>query len=116
MRERANMDTGKRCACFLFLGCMFGVALVAAKVHATGTPAAKAPKLEIGIDRSNMATEWTLSPPAEPKIYPFNGAYNGAGVFAARRVAVFDGIARLQPQWFRDGFGADTAADAQLFV
>lgn len=63
-----------------------------------------------------MGTEWTLSPPAEPNIYPFNGPYNGAGVFEARRVAIFDGIARLHPHWFRDGFGPDTAADAQLFV
>ena len=37
-------------------------------------------KLEIGIDRSNMATEWTLSPPSEPDIDPFNAPYNGAGV------------------------------------
>src|SRR5580704_14254695 len=74
------------------------------------------PKLEIGIDRSNMATEWTISPPGEPNIYPFNGPYNGAGVFEARRLAVFDGIARLHPQWFRDGFGPDTPEGAQLFV
>ncbi|SRR5579872_4917827 len=74
------------------------------------------PKLEIGIDRSNMATEWTISPPGEPNIYPFNGPYNGVGVFEARRVAVFDGIARLHPQWFRDGFGPDRPEGAQLFV
>ena len=73
-------------------------------------------KLEIGIDRSNMSTEWTLSPPAEPNIYPFNGPYNGAGVFEARRVAVFDGVARFHPQWFRDGFGPDSPQGAQLFV
>jgi hypothetical protein len=35
--------------------------------------AGAAPKLEIGVDRSNMSTEWTLSPPAEPNVYPFNG-------------------------------------------
>jgi len=74
------------------------------------------PKLEIGIDRSNMSTEWTLSPPAEPNIYPFNGSYNGTGVFEARRVAVFDGVAKFDPQWFRDGFGPDSPQGAQLFV
>jgi O-glycosyl hydrolase len=74
------------------------------------------PKVEIGIDRSNKATEWTISPPGEPNIYPFNGPYNGAGVFEARRVAVFDGIARLHPQWFRDGFGPDTPEGVQSFV
>ena len=78
--------------------------------------AGAAPKLEIGVDRSNMSTEWTLSPPAEPNVYPFNGPYNGAGVFEARRKAVFDGVAKLHPQWFRDGFGADTPEGAQLFV
>lgn len=72
--------------------------------------------VQIGIDRSNMSTEWSLGPPAEPKAYPFDGAYNAPGVFEARRVAVFDGIGNLHPQWFRDGFGADTAADAALFV
>jgi hypothetical protein len=86
------------------------------QVHGTDTPTAKVPTLEIGIDRSNMATEWTLSPPAEPNIYPFNGPYNGAGVFEARRVAIWEGIARMHPQWFRDGFGADTSEDAALFV
>ena len=62
------------------------------------------PRLEFGIDRSNMGTEWTLSPPGLPNIYPFNGPYNGPGVFEARRTAVFDGIGRMHPQWFRDGF------------
>jgi len=81
-------------------------------VHPSGPVA----KLEIGIDRSNMSTEWTLSPPAEPNIYPFNGPYNGAGVFEARRVAVFEGVARFHPQWFRDGFGPDAPQGAQLFV
>ncbi len=74
------------------------------------------PPLERGIDRSNMATEWSLAPPAEPNVYPFNGPYNGSGVFEARRVAVFDGIARLHPQWFRDGFSKDSPQDEQLFV
>lgn len=101
---------------------VFGVALVIffafPPVDLVGgrSAASKLPPVEMGIDRSNMSTEWTISPPAEPNIYPFNGPYNGAGVFEARRAAVFDGIARLKPQWFRDGFGADTAADAQLFV
>jgi hypothetical protein len=75
-----------------------------------------ATKLEIGIDRSNMSTEWSLSPPSEPNIYPFTSPYNGPGVFEARRVAIFDGIAAMHPQWFRDGFGADTPADAEMFV
>jgi hypothetical protein len=72
--------------------------------------------IERGIDRSNMSTEWTLAPPAEPNVYPFNGFYNGAGVFEARRVAIFDGIGRMHPQWFRDGFGGDTTQDAELFA
>jgi hypothetical protein len=83
---------------------------------ATDQPAKPAPAAEFGMDRSNMSTEWTLSPPSEPDIYPFNGSYNGAGVFEARRVAVFDGIARLHPQWFRDGFGPDTPQGPPLFV
>src|ERR1700729_2620978 len=83
------------------LGCRLTILLGMTEMRATDTPAAKAPTLEIGIDRSNMATEWTLSPPAEPNIYPFNGPYNGAGVFEARRVAIYDGIARLHLQWFR---------------
>ncbi len=88
--------------------------LAASALAAPGlTPA----PLELGIDRSNMGTqEWSLSPPAEPDIYPFNGHYNGPGVFEARRVAVYDGIAKLHPQWFRDGFGPDSGADAQMFV
>ena len=89
---------------------------VGAQTLAAVNPSEPIPKLEIGIDRSNMSTEWTLSPPAEPNIYPFNGSYNGAGVFEARRVAVFDGVARFHPQWFRDGFGSDSPQGAQLFV
>ncbi|HWO38426.1 MAG TPA: hypothetical protein VNO32_57370 [Candidatus Acidoferrum sp.] len=100
----------------LSLGCLLTTSLGMAEMRATDTPTAKAPTLEIGIDRSNMATEWTLSAPAEPNIYPFSGPYHGAGVFEARRVVIYDGIARLHPQWFRDGFGGDTAADAALFV
>jgi len=72
--------------------------------------------VELGIDRSNMATEWTIGPPAEPKLYPFTGPYNGAGVFEARRVAIFNGVAKLHVTWFRDGFGGDNSKDAQLFV
>src|ERR1700735_4974521 len=62
-----------------------------AQTLAPVNPPGPVPKLEIGIDRSNMSTEWTLSPPAEPNIYPFIGSYNGTGVFEERRVAVFDG-------------------------
>ena len=106
-----------RFACLILgLGGLLAVWFVGAQTRGPAAPAMKLPNLEIGIDRSNMATEWTLSPPAEPNIYPFNGPYNGAGIFEARRVAIYDGIARLHPQWFRDGFGADTAADAALFV
>jgi hypothetical protein len=62
--------------------------------------------LEFGIDRSNMATEWTLAPPHEPNIAPFLVAdYNKPNDFEARRVAVMDGIAKTHAQWFRDGFG-----------
>ena len=93
-----------------------GLCLAAPQGRAADNQATVLPSLEIGIDRSNMSTEWTLSPPAEPNIYPFNGYYNGAGVFEARRLAVFDGIARLHPQWFRDGFGASTSANVQMFV
>jgi len=87
-----------------------------AQTLAAVNPPGPVPRLEIGIDRSNMSTEWTLSPPAEPNIYPFNGSYNGTSVFEARRVAVFDGVARFHPQWFRDGFGPDSPQGAQLFV
>jgi hypothetical protein len=73
-------------------------------------------EVEIGMDRSNMATEWTIAPPGEPNIYPFNGPCKGPGVFEARRVAVFDGVARMHPQWFRDGFGPDKPENVQLFV
>ncbi len=72
--------------------------------------------VEMGVDRSNMSTEWTLAPPSEPNVFPFNGSYGAPGVFEARRVAVFDGIARIGPQWFRDGFGADTPSGVDLFV
>jgi hypothetical protein len=96
---------------------VFGVAgILNGRADDAPAKTAPMPPLERGIDRSNMATEWTISPPAEPDIYPFNGPYNGPGVFEARRVAVFDGIARLHPQWFRDGFSKDTVQDEQLFV
>ena len=62
--------------------------------------------VEYGIDRSNMATQWELSWPSEPNVPPFLAAdYNKTGNFQARRIAIFDGIARLHPTWFRDGFG-----------
>ncbi len=68
-------------------------------------PPGSAP-VEYGIDRSNMSTEWTISWPSEPNVSPFLASeYNDPGDFEARRVAVFDGLARLHPQWFRDGFG-----------
>src|ERR1700722_18826773 len=68
-------------------------------------PASPAP-LEFGVDRSNMAMQWTLSWPQEPKAAPFLAAdYNKPGNFEARRVAVMDGIARIHAGWFRDGFG-----------
>jgi len=100
----------------LFLGCLVTCKIAAAQLHPDNAAPKAMPEVEFGIDRSNMATEWTLSPPAEPNIYPFNGPYNGAGIFEARRTAVFDGIARLHPQWFRDGFGGDTPTDIDLFV
>ncbi len=62
--------------------------------------------LQFGVDRSNMATQWTLAPPQEPNISPFLASeYNKPGDFEARRIAVLDGIARIHAQWFRDGFG-----------
>jgi hypothetical protein len=73
---------------------------------ASAAPVAAAAPPEYGIDRSNMATEWTLSFPQEPNVPPFlSTEYNKPGDFEARRVAVMDGIARLHAQWFRDGFG-----------
>lgn len=98
----------------MFLG--LGLSLCVAAACVTNSRAGSPLPLQIGIDRSNMATEWTLAPPAEPGIYPFNGPYNGPGVFEARRTAVFTGLARLHVQWFRDGFGPDTPQSAQLFV
>jgi hypothetical protein len=95
---------------------MVAASLAEIPAHAADPPSKVSSNVEIGIDRSNMSTEWSLSPPAEPNISPFNGPYNGPGVFEARRVAVFDGIARLHPQWFRDGFGPDTPEGTQLFV
>ena len=95
-------------ACFL--------ALVPAVLAAQNFSPSRLPRVEFGLDRSNMFQEWTLAPPAEPNIYPFNGPYNGTGVFEARRVAIFDGVARTGAEWFRDGFGAYTPANVQLFV
>ncbi|MEW6632243.1 MAG: alpha-L-arabinofuranosidase B, partial [Pseudomonadota bacterium] len=71
-----------------------------------GTRLAPLAPLEFGIDRSNMATQWTLGWPQEPKVSPFLAAdYNKPGNFEARRVAVMDGIARVHAGWFRDGLG-----------
>jgi hypothetical protein len=70
--------------------------------------------VEFGIDRSNMATQWTLAPPHEPNVAPFLASdYNKPGNFEARRVAVLDGIAKVHAKWFRDGFGKGTP---DLFV
>ena len=78
-------------------------------VCAAGLASAQTEKkvpVEFGVDRSNMATEWTLAPPHEPNIAPFLAAdYNKPGDFEARRVAVMDGIAKTHVRWFRDGFG-----------
>ncbi len=92
------------------------VALSCVLAGAAGQPYVKLPALELGMDRSNMGTEWTLGPPGLPNKYPFNGPYNGPGVFEARRTAVFDGIGRLHVQWFRDGIGKDNPTDRQLLV
>ena len=68
-------------------------ALCALAIAATGGVAAPAPDkrpdspapLEYGVDRSNMATQWTLSWPQEPKVAPFLSAdYNKPGNFEAR--------------------------------
>ena len=82
--------------------------LITAGVAAAPSPEMPpgAPPLAFGVDRSNMATQWTLSWPQEPKVSPFLSAdYNKPGNFEARRVAVMDGIARIHAGWFRDGFG-----------
>ena len=39
-----------------------------AGAHATDA-AAPSISVETGMDRSNMATEWTLGPPGEPNVY-----------------------------------------------
>jgi len=100
---------------FVF-ACLSAIPAASISAHAQDSFDHRETRLEIGMDRSNMATEWTLAPPSEPDIYPFNAPYNGAGVFEARRIAVFDGIARMHPQWFRDGFGNDAAEGPGLFV
>jgi hypothetical protein len=63
------------------------------------------PKVEIGIDRSNMATECTILPPGEPNIYPFNGPYNGAvcSKLGVRRYST------ALPGFTRSGFALYTA-------
>lgn len=91
-----------------------GLCLVALG-RAEAASAALSP-LEVGIDRSNMAAEWSLAPPAEPDVYPFSAPPKQPGVFEARRKAVFDGIAALHPQWFRDGIGDDNQAGYDLLA
>jgi hypothetical protein len=86
------------------------ISLVASSAIAITVPvdaqAQPSAPLEFGVDRSNMATEWTLAPPQEPNISPFlSSEYNKPGDFEARRVAILDGIAKIHAQWFRDGFG-----------
>jgi hypothetical protein len=89
-----------RCALAIWVMC--GVETTAAPQAAQQEHVAQ---LEFGIDRSNMATQWTLGWPQEPSASPFlKEEYNRPGNFEARRVAVLDGIARLHTQWFRDGF------------
>jgi hypothetical protein len=82
------------------------------------TPPTLLEPLQFGVDRSNMATQWTLSWPQEPKVAPFLTAdYNKPGNFEARRIAVMDGIARVHPGWFRDGFGgSDLSIDLLKLV
>ena len=88
--------------------------MFALTVLATGGASTAVPPAEFGVDRSNMATQWTLSWPQEPQAAPFLPAdYNKPGNFEARRVAVMDGIARVHAAWFRDGFGKGTP---DLFV
>jgi hypothetical protein len=61
------------------------------------TPSAACP--EYGIDRSNMGTQWMLGAPYEPNVSPFlSSEYNQPGNFEARRITVFDGIARQDAQ------------------
>ncbi len=95
--------------------CALAVLAVPSGSAAAG-PAGQHPltPLEFGIDRSNMATQWTLAPPHEPNVSPFVASeYNKPGNFEARRIAVLNGIARVHAQWFRDGFGAGSP---DLFV
>ena len=80
--------------------------------YAAGARAA--PPIEYGIDRSNMSTQWELAAPSEPNVAPFlSSDYNKPGNFEARRIAIFDGMAKLHAGWFRDGFGKGPDA---LFV
>jgi hypothetical protein len=90
----------------LCMRAVVAVGLAGASAAAEAAPQDRRTPLEFGIDRSNMATQWTLAPPQEPNVSPFLASeYNKPGNFEARRVAVLDGIARLHVQWFRDGFG-----------
>jgi len=80
--------------------------------------------LEIGIDRSNLnnpKNAWTIGPPAEPRIYPFNALYiKGKGLdpktYEEARKKILNGVAQLHPAWFRDGFGNDDQKSISLFV
>jgi hypothetical protein len=83
---------------------LMALALLAGPTAAS--PSAPVAAVEFGVDRSNMATEWTLTPPHEPNVSPFLAAdYNKPGNFEARRVAVLDGVAKVHAQWFRDDLG-----------
>jgi hypothetical protein len=102
MKSRARRTVAMAALCALAVSATCG-AVAAATPDAR--PASLVP-LEFGVDRSNMATQWTLGWPQEPKASPFLAAdFNKPGNFEARRVAVMDGIARVHAGWFRDGFG-----------
>ena len=84
----------------------FAIGLSGACAAAEVAPQDRGAPVEFGIDRSNMATQWTLAPPLEPNISPFlSSEYNKPGDLEARRVAVLDGVAQVHAQWFRDGLG-----------
>ncbi|MDB5400265.1 MAG: hypothetical protein QOD93_4212 [Acetobacteraceae bacterium] len=88
------------------LGAVYLILTVNTTSATSPPPASGRAPVEYGIDRSNMGTQWTISWPSEPNRSPFLlFEYNKPGNSEARRIAVFDGIARLHPKWFRDGFG-----------
>ncbi|MEW6436206.1 MAG: hypothetical protein AB1508_03435 [Pseudomonadota bacterium] len=105
MKSRAPFPAAMAGLCLL---AFFGIVLAGAgAAQQAERPSHWAP-VEFGIDRSNMATQWTLAPPHEPNVSPFLASeYNKPGDFEARRVAVLDGVARVHAHWFRDGFGGD---------